>query len=181
MFIVSRLLLPLYFICQLPFWTNKYPSMCVHTSHRSYICPPFTLHPWQKMHMHPWCNSWHFCCHYTRCWLPCGTKTITHTSLLTTFHFFHWQVDIMFTKDGIRFLTNVVIANPTWADLLHQCCTTWGFVASKTTKAKKKSYHDQHPIDHFIPLAIEVFGFLNKQVDVFLHKCANAMWNFKGP
>ncbi len=51
----------------------------------------------------------------------------------------------------------------------------------KQLKQKKKSYHDQHPIDHFIPLAIEVFGFLNKQVDVFLHNCANAMWNFKGP
>jgi hypothetical protein len=133
------------------------------------------------MHGHPWCNSWHFCCHCTRCWLPCGTRKITHTSPLTTFHFFHWQVDIVFTKDGIHSLTNVVIADPTWANLLRQCCTTWGFVASKTTKAKKKSYRDQHPIDHFIPLTIEVFGCLNKQVDVFSHNYANAMWNFKGP
>jgi hypothetical protein len=26
-----------------------------------------------------------------------------------------------------------------------------------------------------------MFGFLNKQPHVFLHDCANAMWNFKGP
>jgi hypothetical protein len=26
-----------------------------------------------------------------------------------------------------------------------------------------------------------VFGCLDKQADVILHNCANAMWNFKGP
>jgi hypothetical protein len=26
-----------------------------------------------------------------------------------------------------------------------------------------------------------VFGCLDKQANAFLHDCANAMWNFKGP
>jgi hypothetical protein len=29
------------------------------------------------------------------------------------------------------------------------------------------NYHDQHPTDQFLPLAIEVVGCLHKQVDVF--------------
>jgi hypothetical protein len=51
-----------------------YPLMCVHTSHRCYKCPPFTLRSRQWAHRHPWCNLWYFYCHCMRCWLPCGTK-----------------------------------------------------------------------------------------------------------
>jgi hypothetical protein len=29
-------------------------------------------------------------------------------------------------------------------------------------------------------LAIEVFGYLHKQADVFLHNFVNAIWSFKG-
>jgi hypothetical protein len=36
-----------------------------------------------------------------------------HTLLSTTFHSFHQQVDIWFTKDGIHTLVIVVIADPT--------------------------------------------------------------------
>jgi hypothetical protein len=43
------------------------------------------------------------------------------------------------------------------------------------------SYHNQHPIDQFLPLTIDVFGCLLKQADVFLHNHANAIWSFKGP
>jgi hypothetical protein len=64
--------------------------------------------------------------------------------------------------------------------LLCQSCTTRSFVAYEVAQAKKKSYHDRHLIDHFLPLVIEVFGCLDKQVYVFLHDCANAMWNSKG-
>jgi hypothetical protein len=55
-----------------------------------------------------------------------------------------------------------------------------GFVASNATQAKERSYHKQHPIDQFLPLAIEVFGCLHKHVDVFLHNCAIAIWSLKG-
>jgi len=56
------------------------PLMCVHTSHKPYGYPPFTLHPWQWVHKNPWWSSWHFCCHCVRCWFSHGMKTITCTS-----------------------------------------------------------------------------------------------------
>jgi hypothetical protein len=40
------------------------------------------------------------------------------------------------TKDGIRTLINIVIANPTQANLLPKSCATQGFVASNVTQAK---------------------------------------------
>jgi len=35
-----------------------------------------------------------------------------------TFNSSHWRIDIVFTKDDICTLVDIVIANPTWADLL---------------------------------------------------------------
>ncbi len=104
-----------------------------------------------------------------------------HALLSTTFHSSCWWVDIMFTKDEIHTLLDVVIANPTWVDLFHQSYTTQRFVVYEVTQAKEKNYRNWHPTNHFLPLAILVFRYLNKQVDVFLHNCANAMWNFKEP
>jgi hypothetical protein len=46
-------------------------------------------------------------------------------------------------------------------------------------QAKERSYHDQHSMNQFLPLAIDVFVCLHKQDDVFLHNCANAIWSFK--
>jgi hypothetical protein len=47
-------------------------------------------------------------------------------------------------------------------------------------QAKERSYHERHPTDQFLPLIMEVFGCLHKQVDLFLHNCANAIWSLKG-
>jgi hypothetical protein len=47
--------------------------------------------------------------------------------------------------------------------------------------AQEKIKNYQNPTDEFLPLTIEVFGCLHKQVDAFLHDCANVMWNFKMP
>jgi hypothetical protein len=58
----------------------RYLLMCVHSSHRPYGYPPFTMCSWQRVHKNPWCNSWHLCCHCARCWLPHGTKIITCVS-----------------------------------------------------------------------------------------------------
>jgi hypothetical protein len=96
------------------------------------------------------------------------------------FNFAHRRVDIVLTKDGIRTLVNVVIANPTWADLLPWSCATQGFVTSNATQTKKQSYRDRHLINQFLPLVVEVFGCLHKQADMFLHNCANAIWSLKG-
>ncbi len=91
-----------------------------------------------------------------------------------------WWIDIMFTKGSIRTLVKVVIVDPTQVDLHPQSCTTQGFVASNVAQAKKRSYHDQHPANQFLPLVVEVFRCLHKQTDVFLHNCANAIWSLKG-
>jgi hypothetical protein len=63
-----------------PSFNCKHPLLCVHTSHWPYGYPLLMLHSWQRMHQNPWCNLWHLCCHCIRCWLPCGTRTITCTS-----------------------------------------------------------------------------------------------------
>jgi hypothetical protein len=64
-------------------------------------------------------------------------------------------------------------------DLPRRFCAIQRFAASEVAQAKERSYYDQHPTNHFLLLAIEVLGCLGKQVNVFLHDCANAMWNFK--
>ncbi len=65
------------------------------------------------------------------------------------------------------------------ADLLSQFCVTQGFITSNTTQAKEMSYRNQHPTNQFFPLVIEVFGYLHKHADVFLHDYANAIWSLK--
>jgi hypothetical protein len=87
----------------------------------------------------------------------------------------------MFTKDGIHTLTNVVIMDSMHVYLLLQSSKTQGFITSNVAQANKKSYYNWHPIDQFLPLAIEVFGCLDKQANEFLHHCTNAIWSFKGP
>ncbi len=81
----------------------------------------------------------------------------------------------MLTKNGICTLTNIVIADPMWADLLPQSCPTPGFVSSDVVQAMKRSYYNRHPINQILPLTIEIFGCLHKHADVFLYNCANAI------
>jgi hypothetical protein len=81
----------------------------------------------------------------------------------------------MLTKNGVYTLTNIVIVNQTCVNLLLQFCTTQRFVTSDVAQAKEMSYHDRHPTNQFFPLAIEIFGCLQKCVNMFLHNCANAM------
>jgi len=104
-----------------------------------------------------------------------------HLIFSTSFHSFCRWIDVVFTKNGICILINVVIANPTQADLFWWSCATWRFIAFKIVQAKKRSYDDWHPTNHFLPLILEAFGCLDKQTNVFLHDCVNVMWNFKGP
>jgi hypothetical protein len=90
-----------------------------------------------------------------------------------TFNFFRWQVDIVSTKDVIRTLADIVIANSMWVDLFSQSCTIQGFVAFDVTQVKENSYCNQHHIDQFLRLTNEVFNCL--------HNCANAIWSLKKP
>jgi hypothetical protein len=89
-------------------------------------------------------------------------------------------LDHILTKDNIRILANVVIANPTRTNLLPQSCTTQGFVASNAIQAKKMNYYNQHPTNQFLPLVIEIFDCSHKHVDLFLHDYANVIWSLKG-
>jgi hypothetical protein len=84
------------------------------------------------------------------------------------------------TKDGIRILIDVVIANPTQVDLFFRSYATQGFVTFDAAQAKERNYRNQHPTDQFLPLTIEVFGRLHKHVNVFLYDYANAIWSLKG-
>jgi len=56
-----------------------------------------------------------------------------HALPSVTFNPFSRRVNIVFSKDGIRTLTNVVIVNPMRANLLFQSCVT---------QAKEKNYHN---------------------------------------
>jgi hypothetical protein len=67
-----------------------------------------------------------------------------------------------------------------YVDLLPWSCTTKKFVAFDIAQVKEKNYYDPHPIDQFLPLAIEIFECLFKHVDTFLHNCANVIWSLKG-
>ncbi len=86
----------------------------------------------------------------------------------------------MLTKDGICNLIDVIITDQTQMDLLSLSYATQGFVVSNVVQAKEQSYLDRHLVDQFFPLTMEVFGYLHKHVDVFLHNCPNAIWSMKG-
>ncbi len=68
----------------------------------------------------------------------------------------------MFTKNGIRTLVDVIIADPTQVNLLLQSCATQGFDASNVAQVKEWSYHNQHLVNQFLPLSVELFGCLYK-------------------
>jgi len=52
------------------------------------------------------------------------------------------QVDVVFTKNGIHTVVDVVIANPTQVNLFFQSCTIQRFVAFNATQAKERGYHN---------------------------------------
>jgi hypothetical protein len=74
----------------------------------------------------------------------------------------------------MEFIPYLTIVELKWVDLIPQSCTTQRFATFDATQAKEKSYYDQHPTNEFLSLAIEAFGCLHKQVDVFLNDYANA-------
>ncbi len=108
-----------------------------------------------------------------------GKKQL-HALPSTTFNSSCWWFDIVFIKDGIRILVDIVIADPTRANLLLQSYAIQGFATSGVAQTKERNCCNWHPIDQFLPLVIEVFGCLHKHVDVFLHDDANTIWSLKG-
>jgi hypothetical protein len=60
--------------------------------------------------------------------------------------------------DDIHTLIDVVIANPTQADLVSWMALSHGVVVTLVAQVKEGLYHDCHSTYVFFPLAIEVFG-----------------------
>ncbi len=104
-----------------------------------------------------------------------------HAFPSTTFNFFCRRIDIVLAKDGICTLVDVVIVDPMQTNLFPWFYATQRFATFDVIQIKERNYHDRHPTNQFLPLAIEIFGCLYKQVDVFLHDCANTIWNLKTP
>jgi hypothetical protein len=59
-------------------------------------------------------------------------------------------------------IDEVVIADSTRLDLFPWFCTIQRFATCNAIQIKERSYHDQHPIDKFLILMIEVFECLHK-------------------
>jgi hypothetical protein len=82
--------------------------------------------------------------------------------------------------DGVYTLTNLVIIDPTWIDLVSWATLSHGVATIVIARVKDGLYHDQFSMYMFFPLAIEVFRFLHQQLDAFFHWCANLVWGAKG-
>jgi hypothetical protein len=64
-------------------------------------------------------------------------------------------------------------------DLLPQSCVIQGFAAFDASQAKKGAIATNTPLINSSLLVIEIFGCLDKHVDVFLHNYVNAIWSLK--
>jgi len=62
-----------------------------------------------------------------------------HALPSTTFNSFCWWVNIVFTKNDIHTLADVVITDPSWTYLLPWSCTIQRFVALDASQAKERS------------------------------------------
>jgi hypothetical protein len=151
----------------------KHPSMCVHTSHRN--CADGN----ERTKTHDVIHDT-FVAITRDVSFHVGREQL-HVFPSITFNSFRQQIDIVLTKYSICTVVNIVIVNPTRTDLFLRSCVIQRFVTLMQLKPKKKNYHNQHSTDQFLLLRIEIFGCLHKYADVFLHNCANVIWNLKGP
>ncbi len=97
--------------------------------------------------------------------------------------FFHQKCSTPIVNKSISYLpkmvhtlVNLITIKPIQVDILVRSYSTQGFIASKAIHTKERSYRDHHPT-----LAIEVFSYLLKQADIFLHDCVNVVWSLKRP
>jgi hypothetical protein len=67
-------------------------------------------------------------------------------------------MDIVFTIDDICILVDIIIANSTRAHLVSQAIFFQKMATTIITQAKVVLYHDRHPENDFIPLAIEILN-----------------------
>jgi hypothetical protein len=110
--------------------------------------------------------------------MPSTTQSVPEIPS-TTFNSFHQGVNIVLNKNGFHTLA-IIIVNLIQANLLPWSCTTQGFATYDAAQTKEKSYRNWHHIDQFLPLTIEIFGYLHKHVDVFLHDTPIPFGSWKG-
>ncbi len=128
-----------------PSFNCKYPSMCVHTSHRPYEYSFLMLCSWQWVHRNSWCSFWHLCSCCVGCWLLCEVRTITCA------FFKHVQFFLLMSRHGVH---------RRWHSNLNQCChcqpNTSRFTSSILchpriccfwygSSQKKQSYYNSSP------------------------------------
>jgi len=65
-----------------------------------------------------------------------------HVFRSTIFNSFCQRVNVLFTKNNICTLADVVIIDPMRMDLFPRSCATQRFVTFDTTQAKERSYHN---------------------------------------
>jgi hypothetical protein len=116
--------------------------------------------------------------HCWRNWFSCGML-----NNFTCFpHLCVWQlIDIILSKDGVPTIANIIIANLSSVDLLPWTTLTLRFTTSKVVHIKERTYKERVATKNkFMPLGIEVFGCLHKQVDTFLQVSSFNTWRMKG-
>ncbi len=133
------------------------------------------------MAMNARCNLRHFCYHCMRCRLPCGTKTMTCTSLnhvpffsLTSWHYVHerWNFHpsrCCHYQSNTNGFMSWILFN------LRICC-----LRSNSSQRKELSWQTPHL--SFLPFSNwGVWMFRQLSWCAFTRLCLNAVWNFKGP
>lgn len=109
-----------------PSFNHKPPSFWRHSSHQPFGYPSTTMFPWQWMHMYVWCHL--------RCLRIHGKRNyFTFHVVWKNLHILGIQswVEIPFSEDGFLTLTNIVIANPTYVNILSQTSCAWSFASLK--------------------------------------------------
>ncbi len=72
------------------------------------------------------------------------------------------RIKIVLLVDGIRILADVIIVDPTQADLVSRTTFSCGVVATMVAQVKEGLYYDHYPLNMFFLLAIKVFGCLHQ-------------------
>jgi hypothetical protein len=74
--------------------------------------------------------------------IPTWDKNNLHVLPFATSNSSCRQVDIVFNKDVIHTLVDVLIVDPTQVDSFFKSCATQGFATFNATQAKERGYHN---------------------------------------
>jgi hypothetical protein len=161
-------------------WTNYwFNTLHLWPTNRPHGNPPPPSSPWWGKNYIPWCCTRCFCLHCKRCKVSSFVGTNSCSSIAFSL-VSHWWVNIVFLVDGIHTLVDVIIVDPTWANLVSWVAFSRGVVVIVAVHVKEGLYYNSYPMDMFFFLAIEIFGCFQQWSDNFLRWCANMVWIGKG-